>query len=79
MSAATVHRTAASPLLVDRVVLGVGLALVSWSRRRTARRARLDVRPAGEPLTAAERADRLPDPYSSRRASLDTLPPRRNF
>jgi hypothetical protein len=78
MSAATVHRSAASPLLIDRIVLGVGLGLVAWSRRRTANRVRHAVVPAGlRSLSYAERAGRMRDTYDATSFRSGAVPPER--
>lgn len=75
MSAATLTRSPSAPTLVDRVVLGAGLALVAWSRTRTARRIRIGVTPTR--LTSAERASRIVDPYSAAAVHGRGLPPQR--
>ncbi|MCU1527611.1 MAG: hypothetical protein JWP75_1374 [Frondihabitans sp.] len=72
MTAATLARTPERGL--DRLVLATGLALVAWSRRRSARRLRVAA-PGTRRLSTLERADRMYDPYSAEAVRSHGLPP----
>jgi len=74
MSAATLTRSS-EPHGLDRVVLVAGLALVAWSRRRSARHSRLVVSTRRAPLTAVEREHRMFDPYAPEATHSHGLPP----
>jgi hypothetical protein len=72
MTAASLTRSPERGL--ERLVLTTGLALVAWSRRRSARRLR--VAPTGAArLTARERAERMYDPYAAEAVHGHGQPP----
>ncbi|GAA4669930.1 hypothetical protein [Frondihabitans cladoniiphilus] len=75
MSAATLSRSSSAPHGFDRLALDLGLALVAWSRRRTARRVRMHVQGTEAPLTSRERSARMHDPYSSQAVHSHGVPP----
>jgi hypothetical protein len=72
MTAATLTRSPERGL--DRLVLTTGLALVAWSRRRSARRLRVAT-PGGDRLSAHERAERMYDPFSVDAVRSHGVPP----